>query len=826
MRITNIYFLFLLILSIPYKTLAQDEEFSFDSFLAELVKEIDQQIQTEEAEIDAPLIPEKEKPSQEIIIERSKDLKTDFLNEFPPAPKPGEKAIESDKKPELPRFKSDAAEYYLSLLSASLSNISKKTAGLDQAKIKKFGTFKKNIASIIEKLDKIESNRIYHPILFEKTFNNFRKKILSSAEKLKKLDSELELALAKAPKDLKIFSGSQASTESPLKPLKEAHKKAVAKNTITKEQEMAYSALGLESTATDYEVLGVKENATISQIREAYNKLMNKWNAPKEEELKKISKSVKNIINKAYENIILGEEAIMTTSAGTRIALDKIYDFFLKELPPLSTELQKVIEKASKSVSVAKQEQEKLTKAAQARLAKLERTRPAAPASFGREYGGEEYFPESRGRGGRGDYQGGGYTYEAPSFEGVPYESYGEPSYGEYEGFGTGGGFGGGSTSSGFGKGGRGEKEKEEIAKGEPKKEQPSKAPEKLEGDEARESNIKNSVVDLSKKLQSESDKEKINELLDDIDANISTLSSLQIGLDPKRKKNSKWKNLNDKYKDAIKKYEPFAKKRAAGAKPESPTRKPDIIVTPPPAIEATEEKERNIKEAVIEMVKKLNYAVKKDEIEELISEIGEHNDILKRIQIGLDPMRKAKKDWIRLDKDYKANLETFKRLKKEHTPKEEESIDEEAITRSPGFQLLNQIEQFSNNLQNKFNLAQSNSNSVESFLFEAEKKLGISSKKSEFDGIISVMNDLEVNLRQLNSEFDEIQKNGTALLRQLQDLIQRNPALKTNAAKIAEIEFRFKSIINSSRQMLTKLLTYDAKRKTILENALKNRPV
>lgn len=796
-----------------YSFVFSQEDFSFDNFLAELVKEIDTQIKKEENELESSPAPKEEEPitkekEEEIFIERAKDLKTDFINEFPPAPKPGEKATPSEsKKLKLPLFKSEALEFYLSMLSKNINDINKNIAGLDEFKRKKFTIFQKNIGSFIETIDKISSNSIYHPILYEKAFNNLRKKIVTTAEKVKKLNSDLSIALTASPKNIKDTSKKPNSN------LIKPHNIVEKNKILTKKEKKAFGAMKLSPSATPNEILGIVENASINEIRNAYSRLMEQWRSPKDLKLKKIASTVRNIINNAYETLLFGTDTELYTPAGVKLALDKIEDFFIKELPNLSSEVKKVLDKSGKLVSAAKSEQEKLAKSAQARLSKLEKTRPSQSISFGRDYEGESYTPRTTSK---GSYEQRGSGHEAPFYGEPSYEGYGEPYYGSGFGDWQGGGFGSdNSVTSGFEKSGMKENK---STKGEEKKEEPaSKTPEKLEGDEAREANIKNSVIDLSKKLKNESDKDKIEELLDDIEANTNTLATLQIGLDPKRKKNLKWKDLNEKYKNALETYKSFNKKRTS--KPKDGEEDKEEPRRGPIAVEASEEKEKNIKEAVIDLTKQLESTSNKEDIKNIMDDIELHTDVLKKVQVGLDPMRKKQDEWISLDKKYKNSIKTFDTFKEKIISPMERPGESEFKTSAP-FQALEQLDKYSNELQNKFSLAQGNTTSLETFLFSADKKLAIANRTYDFDSLISSMKDLEVNLRQLNNEFNDIEKNGNSLLSNLRNLVHWNPKLKTESDKVSALESKLRNIVNTANQLKNKLSDYDFKRRALLDKA------
>lgn len=79
---------------------------------------------------------------------------------------------------------------------------------------------------------------------------------------------------------------------------------------------------------------------------------------------------------------------------------------------------------------------------------------------------------------------------------------------------------------------------------------------------ESKEINIKNAIIDLSKKLKLEADKSEINKLLKEIDLNMNALSELQTNLNPLRKTQFKWKELDNKYKLAIEFIDSYMKKR------------------------------------------------------------------------------------------------------------------------------------------------------------------------------------------------------------------------------------------------------------------------
>lgn len=74
----------------------------------------------------------------------------------------------------------------------------------------------------------------------------------------------------------------------------------------------------------------------------------------------------------------------------------------------------------------------------------------------------------------------------------------------------------------------------------------------KLEIDEVKEINIKNNIIDIVEKLKLETNEDKCDELLDEIDSNIHALTGLKRVLNPKRKEQSKWKDLDKRYNGAL----------------------------------------------------------------------------------------------------------------------------------------------------------------------------------------------------------------------------------------------------------------------------------
>lgn len=197
--------LILILFAIQFSTyVISQEDFNFEDFLQGLIKEIDEQTQQEEATIEKSIDVEakKEAPKKEGVLIKSVDLKTDFLEEFPPTPKKDEKKLSEDekKKLELPNFKKESLDYYLSQLSTLIGEIRKKVSGFSDYQKKKFDPLQKNISESIELLDKIRSNEVYYKILYEAEFNALRKKIVNITEKLRDLDTNLEIAITEPPR--------------------------------------------------------------------------------------------------------------------------------------------------------------------------------------------------------------------------------------------------------------------------------------------------------------------------------------------------------------------------------------------------------------------------------------------------------------------------------------------------------------------------------------------------------------------------------------------------------------------------------------------------
>lgn len=602
------------------------------------------------------------------------------------------------------------------------------------------------------------------------------------------------------------------------------HKAAISKHALSKVEEDAYRILGNTPTDSPYKILGIKKGISRSEIQKIYQAQRNMWQNTKDLNPTLANKIIE-ILDHSYESVLLGAQG--EESAAAKISSNKIREIFDKELPSLNDDLKKVIAKASKAITEAQKEEEKRIKAAQERAKRIERMRPQAPISFGREYGGEDYIPQRSSSGG----------YETPSYE-LPAEYYGggvgAPMFGGYEDFG--GGFGGGGfgegnfgEKGGFGGGGGGREEgtigeEKEGAKAEtPKEAEKEKEKEKVESDEAKEINIKNTVIDISKKIKTETSTKKIDELLDEADSNIDALVGLKIGLDPKRKKQLKWVDLDKKYKSAIDTLEPYKKKKAERDKTKGEEKeKKAAPVTP---LEHSEAKEENIKTSIIEMIQKLENATNKDEIEELIEEIDIYIEILKQVQIGLSPTRKLNKSWMGLDRNYNNALKTFENIKKKYAPKE---VSGEELLKSNVGQSLMTLDQFASNLKtksmNNAELIEDRLRYIRDLLADLEKRAESAKTTNEIETALTLMQQLEKNISQLDKEILSLIFDANSLNSQLQSLLSSNPGLRTLNKQIFEIENKLNFVLQMTRQYQIKLSEFNNKRKELLEKISKKK--